>query len=383
MKKISFSQAILILIDKESKTLSNQEMEALKRLYFLGSKNEETIQEILNHPLLEDYTIDRNYETINNDPTRRFFETLLALKTLKSGITELDENKIDQHYAFLLSKLDNENENKLNSVLRASETGVFDGLGEILFFEYADAIKNASSQEFKDLLGDDKSAEKVKKMFMITIASQLVGRCKSKIELPLPMGATGYYTKEFMGRIEKADNLSAFSNKRGIMKSSMPIYSHCALFSQSKSPYMRPADARTFDQNAKWVQNTFSYGVHPFCNSISSTFFVQLKIFKFLLDSKELQFNTADLMKNYFKCFISGLMYNSGGHSLYEFTYPLRLPEIQAAYKNVTDFDAINLESLFFNNNSEAFDAALKETITYTNSLLLRNDLLQSLKFPD
>ena len=85
--KISVGQALLILMkhyvhDKRTQT-------ELKKLYLLGAKDTESVDKIntflLDNALI-DYKVSRDFESINEDKTRRYFETKLAYYTVINSV---------------------------------------------------------------------------------------------------------------------------------------------------------------------------------------------------------------------------------------------------------------------------------------------------------
>ena len=67
-----------------------------------------------------------------------------------------------------------------------------------------------------------------------------------------------------------------------------------------------------------------------------------------------------------------------GGHTLYEFSSPLSLPEVKKEFDDVLEYEEITMETMFdpwegsthYSENNVAFDKALDETIRYNKSIL-------------
>ena len=95
--KISVAQALLILIDYKSKFLAKKleekelnlqlidnlklQLTTLKKLYLVGAKDDESrvaIVDYLKDPILQEFEISADPEIIDNDSSRRYFETHLA-----------------------------------------------------------------------------------------------------------------------------------------------------------------------------------------------------------------------------------------------------------------------------------------------------------------
>ena len=81
-KSITVFQALLILIDKYQKQptslINADHLKKLKKLSFLGARNEKEHAEMksyLKDPDLSDFQITSDHVAINQDPSRRYFET--------------------------------------------------------------------------------------------------------------------------------------------------------------------------------------------------------------------------------------------------------------------------------------------------------------------
>jgi len=92
-----------------------------------------------------------------------------------------------------------------------------------------------------------------------------------------------------------------------------------------------------------------------------------------------LQFKTAEQLADYIKCFVSLFLYNSGGHSLYEFLSVLQLKEVQSTFDFMEDFNTLDQRNLFYESNQEAFDRALVDTIQYNTVILAKKAVHQAI----
>ncbi len=131
------------------------------------------------------------------------------------------------------------------------------------------------------------------------------------------------------------------------MKSYMPISRSDLLYNEMAQDFLRPADFSKFDISAEWVKINFKTLVHPFANSISGTILAAFRTIKGLNNENENTFDNIEKIKTLIKCISSIFIFNSGGHSLYEFIYPCLLPEIREAFSFIPRFNTISLESLF------------------------------------
>ncbi|KTD43438.1 Uncharacterised protein [Legionella longbeachae] len=168
------------------------------------------------------------------------------------------------------------------------------------------------------------------------------------------------------------------SNNIGIMRSYMPVSRDDVLFEEpsmeTANQYRRPADASTYVAGADMPEKFFSSEVSPFVNSISGTMLCQLRVMAKLLEEHKLEYeNNPEQLKTFFKCFISYMIYNSGGHSLQEFTGVFQLPQVQAMFKDIPGFTDLNLRQLFQTENDASFMSAMDRAIDYNDKLFMRN----------
>lgn len=123
-----------------------------------------------------------------------------------------------------------------------------------------------------------------------------------------------------------------------------------------------------YDVSSEWQEMNFSRLVHPHVNSISGVLLIQLRIMTKLASEKQFIFSTPEKMKIFFRCYLSSMLYTRGGHSLNEFMSVFEIPEVRECFRN-----HFTLNSLFYKDNQNAFQAALTATIEYN-----RRDLLQA-----
>ena len=93
--KITVGQALLILIEK------NLSDTALQKLYLNGASSEEDLQVLnayLKNPLLRGFEITADYDAINDDPTRRYFESHLAQLTLSKQLSNIPLARVEELY---------------------------------------------------------------------------------------------------------------------------------------------------------------------------------------------------------------------------------------------------------------------------------------------
>jgi hypothetical protein len=171
---------------------------------------------------------------------------------------------------------------------------------------------------------------------------------------PLDIYNTGFYRPEQRGREEKAAQVKLRHHHMGLMKPHMPLIPGDIAISDEVFPYLKPSDKSSFTEDAAWVEYNFARMVHPFSNSISGTMLTQLRSCAYLKQKRIETFAYSETdMSQFCKLYISALLFNAGGHSLFEFSAPLFLSEVKQEFK----FKTMSLKSMFFDNNEAAFNA--------------------------
>ena len=413
---ISVGQALLILIDQHKEDQIT--LQQLKLLYFSGIQCESDriqIEEWLQEEALRGYTISIDYKIIDNDPSRRYFETHLAYHTLQTSLKNLNLEEVESHYSsfqnliadspitkkifddLIHSRVD---ELEKNTNLCPSDKNIIKEYSDLLSklnISYAiSKLKSENEMQKKSITEKDLeksinefkmgspykqfSAEDRRKMELLALVSLTCSLIsKDIVSLPIDIYNEGYYIAKNRGRIEKQDQAEVKSNHLGLMRNYMPVPRNDIAYSETTLANQRVADRYTFNPEAKWVKEVFSRLVHPFSCSISGIMLGHHRAFKFLKDSNQLIIDSEQKYVNYLKTLISFLLYNSGGHTFYEFTFPLSLPEIKEAFSFINNFDKINKEQLFFYGNEEAFEKSLEETIFYNKIILNKARVHQSL----
>jgi len=395
---ISIGQALLIVMDYHKKNESKYE--ELKTLYLRGCFSKESHRRILRflkEPILNHYHISSNAYITDADPSRRYFETHLALHTLKSQLSNIDLADIVQHFETIFQLLPS-NGNKQVTFVFSAKLEQFQS-NDYLPKEYSEILRKLSpnsSQEKETDIGQEKEKkidietetsselphfneeekEKLRWMMKASYASlALTNFCND--QMPIAIYNTGFFHDKHRGRISKPDALQNQVKSRhfGIMKSVMPVPPGDIATSDVNSPFLRCADSQHFVPNSEWAKMNFLKMVHPFSNSISGTLLSQLRVMKYLHSIDHFEFAGENKLKNYLRCLITFLLYHSGGHSLYEFTALFSLPSVRAAFRFIPEFEHFNEETLFRTGNEKAFDQALSETISYNKVLLAKKNM--------
>ena len=398
---ISPSQALLILIDRYK---DDPEKEAeLKKLYLVGvrveldanrltskfSQNAEdlaTIETYLADDYLSSYEISFDKKVINNDPTRRYFETHLAFETVKHQIDSVDKSLLQKQVNLLTASLYKDNAQSQDAIncARIFSGGIRED-DSPAYKEYANYIEKIKS---KELYGDlnDEQREKI----ILLVQSSLLGVANAQArgqELPLGIYNKGLYSDNWKGKVSVEDQNTTTNPHMGLMKNYMPLPQDDIATSTNPAPATKPSDQAAFVNTgkAKWVEMNFAGLVHPFSNSISGTMLCQLRNLAEQKNGNKSDASgicdTAEDIERYTRVFIATMLYGSGGHTLNEYTYPLQLDEVRDEFDSVEGFADINLGMMFLDNNTEAFDAALGDAITYNAQHLQRQRLHQDIGF--
>ncbi|WP_244940862.1 hypothetical protein [Legionella sainthelensi] len=399
---ISPSQAMLLLIDHYKN--DPEKVAELKKLYLVGVRigqgdnkarkfepNEEDLSKMnkyLSDPCLAAYEVSRDKKVINNDPTRRYFETHLAYETVKNQIDGIDKALLQKQVELLTAALTkNDPESKDAKDCMRVFSGDIHKEDSKLHKEYANYIAKIKS---KELYGDlnDEQREKI----ILLVQSSLLGVANAQArpkELPIDIYKTApLYSDNWKGKELVQDQDSTANAHMGLMKNYMPVGQHDIATSNSAAPPVKPSDQATYKDDgnyAKWVEMNFAGLVHPFSNAISGTMLCQLRNLAEQQNGERANASgitdSAAEMEKYSRVFIAAMLYGSGGHSLNEYTYPLQLDEVRTEFAGVDGFTELDLGTMFLDHNAKAFDDALNDAITYNAQFLQRQKLNQDIKF--
>jgi|GEM_PF-2648255 len=375
MITISVGQALLILMGKYKDDLPM--FENIKKLYLRGAATQEDLSAIerliaqSSNSELNDYSISLDVAVMNEDTTRRYFESHLAYETLKESVDELSMGSL---LDFCLESINLCEESHLYEEdimdLHAVLAGNIEG------HQYSDTLKKIIGGEtFKDF----KVSEQYKINLLVMSSYITTSVCYYKRGLPLSIYGKVYFKESDRGRIEKLHQRHVKSSYYGIMKSTMPCPRNDIIINEKPFSFVRPPERYTADEDALWVIENSAQLVHPFVTSISGTMLTQLRVFKYLSLSDAFPFNNDKIFLLYIKNFISALLFNLGGHGLQEFLGPLALPKVQEAFSHLESFKHITIQKIFYENNKKAFEKALADTLVFSDILLKKKKLMQSI----
>jgi len=375
---ISVAQGLLLLIDKNKDNPRN--LSELKELYLLGATDKDKLAKInqwLKDDCLNPYIIDRSPKAINDDPTRRYFESQLAYETLQSSVSSLHLDALKVHRANLFGLIHQQKPNWYPYILRTINGEIkSDEKIDRMYHEYSDAINRIQSdRQYQELSPDDR--EKISLIVQLSFLGTIVLRCGTyNTTLPIAIYGKDLYSQQKRGLVLKADNMEVKSHHLGLMTSLMPLSKNDSLFANNPAQALRPTDGSTYNIDAEWPRTNFESLVNPFACSISGTMLCQLRVMKYLTDTKE---NHLPLSESFIKCFTSTMLFCSGGHSFREFLTPLSLPEVKDAFPEVENFSVLNM---LLTSNIPAFSRALDNTIKYNKIIIERAAVLESIENP-
>ena len=166
---ISPGQGLLLLIDHYKN--DPIKVDKLKKLYLSGAEttsDAEEIKTLLKNPVLSSYKVSFEATTINEDATRRYFETHLAYESLTHGLSKIDHSELKAHadnlYALIPADKKADIEHILNGEVRSQDNN--------LFKEYADYINKIRKG---DMFPDLSAAEREK--IELLAKSSFLGLC--------------------------------------------------------------------------------------------------------------------------------------------------------------------------------------------------------------
>lgn len=386
---ITVFQALTMLIANKKCAFDSERI--LQKIYLRGvttSDDALILREALNSLKLTEFTINEDVDSINNDPTRRYFESMLALHTLKENLDDLDIQKLKQLYQFHFHKMSpyfqlyvpetvfkNQNLHKvagrdLSEEKYAKSLATLEDENSYVFLFPKELEKGQAKLILN--LRKEKLILLSKIAFCAVVSVQLNNEA---FPLDLYTDPNGPFGAKQRGRKLISDPVNNFfqqtthSSNLGIMKSNMPLYRDSPLLSQKNEGFVRPVDVRKLDKSSIQARYIESKKVLPFVNGISGTFLMVLRLAKQLRDEGVYPYENSPMqLRLFIKTLVAILIHTGGGHSTQEWLQPIQLPEIQDAFKTLAGFDAFSMENLYM--SDRAFFNAREETELYTKSYL-------------
>jgi hypothetical protein len=351
---IAVDQALLILLDRYRGDLDK--FSQLKKLYLSGVTGQDSLNALkafLESSELSVYQVCDSFETANKSATRRYFESNLALESLK-------QYKFSPELR-LYSDLVSESASSSIDILLKRKT------------EYGDCAALLESTEALPHMSDETKDIAYE---MLLLSASAVDICRTNCQVSLDI-----YNAEVLS---VQQNSAAYKQKDqqlvrllhgGNLLSHAPLPRDDELFLTdrvSDLDFTRATLSSTGVIGSFWVNKLTDSKVHPFVNSISGTVLAQIRIAIHSLTVDMFPFKEQKTFKEFFRAFISTLVYFLGGHSLYEFVYLFQRDDIKNSLGKYLNLGDINLESLFLQDNDMAFEKALDKTIQYNKQIIQR-----------
>ncbi len=382
--KITPGQGLLLLIEYYQDDL--QKLNQLKKLYLSGAKDGDRCiaicDALLDEPLLKNYDLVIDEKSIDTDPSRRYFETHLAYQTLRHQLSGIHLNDIYHLYQSSQDLVDKSNVpseelNTINLVLKGEYVRPsFKKRENYQYDFYIKRLKEGSVfPQFSDA-----EREKIKWIERVVYMGLVNGW--QFTDMPLDIYYTGRFGARERGRVALVDAQRTTRNQSfGLLKGHMPLAVNDIAWSDTPFKHMKSVDYSTFDSDSEVVQACFQQLVHPFSNSISGCFLVQLRVLARLHNNNKPSVFTESLeaFTQWLRLSVSSSLYYSGGHSLYEYAAVLAMPEIQEFFQYMPEFSKLDLDNIFYHGNETAFDEALEATLKYNARLLKINALHREL----
>ncbi len=374
--QITVGQALLLLIDAHEHSIEIRH--SLEDLYLNGvpPSKQEALQSFLQNSILKDYEIVKTPDAINQDPTRRYFETHLCFETLRGLLAKIDIERLKAVNAYYFSELkqrlkpaDMYRVKCVLDVKSPSETKISN-----LEKEISDALCRLESRKNAPKESDSLSLSDIDKMqFFLHAAFLGIVLGNTLTQSPLQQQALVMYRPNHKGRILKAENNTTSTLNYGILKGHMPLPLDDKARAVEPFLYLKPSEQSQFDEQAVWPQKNFNLLVLPFSNGISSTIINQLKVMLQGMQRAPQAFTwLRNDMRSFFSGFIATMLFQSGGHTLYEYVAPFSLPEVIEIYNRELQLDTskLSLNALFKDDNMQALANAFTKTLKYNHILL-------------
>lgn len=219
-------------------------------MYLSGTKDEidsHAFRKLVTDESLTNYTLSYDYKIIDNDPTRRYFETHLAAITLKNSLKNLDIEDLTSHHQFLYDLLSETKKKEVTEIFYNPTLP----LGQFNI-EYVSVLKSLNdTPSYKE--ASELDQEKMCLLIKCSILSVFLMTNKpSTISFPIGIYNIGFFKKENRGvkTLFRQENVQ--SNHLGIVKSYMPLPISDIAYRENKPfPYLRSADNTTFYSDAQ------------------------------------------------------------------------------------------------------------------------------------
>lgn len=408
---ITVGQSLLMLIDAcNQEELEPEILEKLKELYLCGVKSaaEEDFVINLKNWLADKKNLNVSFDPklINDDPTRRYFETHLSYHMLAPNAERLDLDtlkKIKQSLQSELEKHLNDCE-KIKWILQGTIDKKLITEKKLNKYEeeYATLIHQLSTHQFHGL--SETACDRLCEIARITIIATL--NTQHDDAMPADIYAESIFTMgiDGRGRRVKAKHDQVLSIYQGLMLTKSPLprgdiagdggeitYEETVEAQDvqeptkktsrtihrvriNPSPFQRSADQATFIIESQWSQHLFARLTQIYSNGISSTTLATLRNL-LMLKRQNHPYYQHDFA-NYMSAFAALMIYNSGGHSIFEIFEVMKLPQLSELLEATNYSETLSndrlMEEWLLHAQESVFNQALDETIAYTQTLIQR-----------
>ena len=384
-KYITPGQALLKLI--EYYKLNPIKSQSFQRLFLTGGIDAERqirlCDAMLDEKIMQGLDLTINEHDISKDPVRRYFETHLTYYTLRNNLNKLSTDDLQDLYMKVRGLLSESQpipehaQETINSVIRGT-CGVPSFLRSINW-EFNDFFRNIA----EDKIFQEFSSEETAKAYWLMATIYI---CLVTVWFQVPNKITAYETNSLftdkgkikVSRDERRSNSRCRSQNYGLLKGHMPVMGiNDIAFAKTPFRHWKPSDYNTFNDDSPSAQFIFEKLTHPFSNGVSGVCLMVIKTLSKLNDNgvKSNITSSTEKFKLFMQMAISCRGFVGGGHSLFEYTAVLSIPEIAEAMQFVPEYDSISLESLFYDDNQAAFTQAIDNTLEYMHMLEHRETL--------
>lgn len=390
---LSVGESLLLILDACKKAKVDElTTNTLNRLYLEGIKTDADRELVRQLTIIfrdKNYTVKSDPKIINEDATKRYFETHLAYHILQNNAAALDNEELknfSQNLKKRLFSLPGADRDFLKKVDKILNGDVDKKLLNKYELEYAELANKLLKKDFYGL-----SEEACENLYEIA-CSTVLATLNTQIDksMPIDIYSDSIFTMgmDGRGRIVKACNDNVRTTAKGLMKSTSPLPMYHDLVNpvendyfqkdNIQSPFERSADQAGFMLESQWSQHLFSYQTQLYSNGISSTTLAQIRN---IILQKRLGNSYYDKsFQEYMTSFAALMLYNSGGHSFFEIFEVFKLQICQELI--LTDHltqEAITNDNLMYKwlceDQKDAFNKALEATQIYMRVILYKKIL--------
>lgn len=403
---ISPTQAILILL-KQNK--DNDELSSKLKHWLLEGipkKDHHEFTLLTQGPVLSHFEVTTDQNSINSDPVKRYFETHLAYRTLERHLSEISVQELEEHYQALQPLKPQDSDYPEDYRFIAFVTLINDQIDRILegqapevditklfaagLREHLDEYHQAISSVKQGKLFPHLSQEQRDKILLIVkcaetgVAAAMMRNqfASDKVHpLRLDIYDEGVFSTQERGKITKPEQETTRSQHEGLLWGHHPLMADDVAMATAPKDTVKASDKSTFKDSA-WVRSNFELLTHPFSNSISGTMLTQLRALATLQHENQTDhsiLSSKEKFNSFLTLFVAARLFGGGGHSLREYTEPLKIPQVVAEFPKLLSAEHPMTISSMFHDDHGAFDKALDEAIQYNTALLARQTFREEL----